>query len=91
MKQFTKSQVDKLGEMIAAQNTQGHLITVHNEKNSNPFIDAIWASYQCLQGPTTLDLDSLYQGLMARRNPQSASFGAGSTLVWQYLSANLQR
>ncbi len=69
VKQFTKDQVDKLGEMIAAQNTQGHLITVHNEKNNNPFIDASWASYQCLQGPTTLDLDSLYQGLMSRRNP----------------------
>lgn len=69
VKQFTKRQVDKLGEVIAAQNTQGHLITVHNEKNSNPFIEAPWATYQCLQGPTTLDPDSLYQGLMARRNP----------------------
>jgi hypothetical protein len=69
VKQFTKSQVDQLGKMIAAQNTQGHLITVHNEKNSNPFVDSPWASYQCLQGPTTLDLDTLYRGLMAHRNP----------------------
>lgn len=69
VKQFTKHQVDQFGEMIAAQNTQGHLITVHNKKNSNPFVDALWATYQCLQGPTTLDPDSLYQGLMAHRNP----------------------
>lgn len=68
VKQFSKNQVDKLGKMISVQNTQGHLLTVHNEKNQNPFINSIWASYQCLQGPTTLSLDSLYNGLISRRN-----------------------
>jgi len=68
VKQFTKEQVDKLGIMIADQNTQGHLLTVHNEKDQNPFVNSSWAGYQCLQGPTTLSTDTLYQGLMARRN-----------------------
>ncbi len=67
VKQFTKEQVDKLGKMIADQNTQGHLLTVHNEKDQNPFVNSSWASYQCLQGPTTISTDTLYQGLMARR------------------------
>ncbi len=65
--QFTHEKVDQLGKMIADQNTQGHLLSVHNEKNHNPLRDAQWATYQCLQGPTTLDTDALYQGLMARR------------------------
>ncbi len=68
VKQFTKEQVDKLGKMIADQNAQGHLLTVHNEKDQNPFVNSSWASYQCLQGPTTISTDTLYQGLMARRN-----------------------
>jgi len=69
VKQFSMDKVFQLGTMIAAQNTQGHLLTVHNEKDFNPFVYASWASYQCLQGPTTLNLDSLYYGLMGRRNP----------------------
>ncbi|NEW83087.1 MAG: DUF5060 domain-containing protein [Mariniphaga sp.] len=68
VKQFTKEQVDKLGEMIAGQNSQRHLLTVHNEKDQNPFVNSSWASYQCLQGPTTISTDTLYHGLMARRN-----------------------
>lgn len=68
VKQFTKEEVDKLGTLIADNNTQNHLLSVHNEKNSNPFINAPWASYQCLQGPTTINLDTLYSGLMRRRN-----------------------
>ena len=66
--QFTKDKVDQLGTLIASQNTQGHLLSVHNEKDKNPFINAPWATYQCLQGPTTLNPDTLYLGLMSRRN-----------------------
>jgi hypothetical protein len=67
--QFTKQEVDKLGEMIAMRDPYSHLLTVHNAKNRNPFVNSPWASYQCLQGPTTLNLDTLYLGLMSRRHP----------------------
>jgi hypothetical protein len=66
--QFTIDQINSLGNMISSFNSQDHLLSVHNAKNKNPFVDAPWATYQCLQGPTTLNLDTLYEGLLARRN-----------------------
>lgn len=68
--QFTKEQVNELGRTIQKYNTQGHLLTVHNPKDLNPFVNAPWLSFQCLQGPTTINTDTLYMGIMARRNPK---------------------
>lgn len=70
LNQFTKEQIDGWGAMIASMNTSGHLLTVHNVPNQNPFVNAPWTSYQCLQGPKTIHPDSLYLGLLALRNPK---------------------
>lgn len=70
LKEFSMDQIDSWGKTIASLNTGNHLITVHNPGGQNPFINATWASYQCLQGPKTVDLHELYSGLMALRNPK---------------------
>lgn len=68
LNQFSKKEIDRWGREIDSLNVSGHLLTVHNPIDENPFIDAPWATYQCLQGPKTVDTDSLYHGLLTRRN-----------------------
>lgn len=70
LNEFTKAQIDAWGETVASMNVSGHLLTVHNVPDQNPFIHANWAGYQCLQGPKTINADSLYHGLIALRNPE---------------------
>ncbi len=66
--EFTASEINGLGTKISLQNAQGHLLSVHNETNQNPFENSAWATYQVLQGPKTTNLNTLYNGLMARKN-----------------------
>jgi hypothetical protein len=69
LNEFTKEQIDAWAKTIKSLDINGHLLTVHNVPDQNPFIHASWAGYQCLQGPKTVNPDSLYRGLMALRNP----------------------
>ncbi|HLP73606.1 MAG TPA: DUF5060 domain-containing protein [Bacteroidales bacterium] len=69
VKLFSKDKLESLGKLISAADNNQHLLTVHNQKSKNPFRESPWASFQCLQGPTTTNTDTLYNGLLRGRNP----------------------
>ena len=68
--EFTKDEIDAWGATIDSLDIYGHLLTVHNVPRQNPFVHESWASYQCVQGPKTVNLDSLYEGLLRVRNSE---------------------
>jgi len=59
--------INRLGRLINKLDVHGHVLTVHNEKpaskNGNPFIYQDWYDMGTIQGPTTLDRETLFSGL----------------------------
>jgi hypothetical protein len=59
--------IRRLGEFIKRVDAHNLILTVHNEKGvtqyGDPFIDETWYDMTTLQGPTTTNLEILYNGL----------------------------
>jgi hypothetical protein len=60
--------INRLGELIKHLDVHDHILTVHNEKRAtqygDPFVDQDWYDMNTLQGPTTLDREQLFSGLL---------------------------
>ena len=67
---LTFEEVNRLGTLIANLDPFGHLLSVHNPTNQNPFRDQPWATYSVLQGPKTLDPGVLSAGLLKHHHPE---------------------
>lgn len=63
-------EVIRLGKMIARLDVFGHPLAVHNRTGDDPYKDTEWSTYGILQGPKTLDLKKLSQGLLRNHHPQ---------------------
>lgn len=66
---LTFEEVNRLGTLITQLDPFGHLLSVHNATNQNPFKDQTWATYNVLQGPKTLDPAVLGKGLLNHHHP----------------------
>ena len=71
-KQMKWSDINRLGKLIKKLDVHQHILTVHNEKRASkfgdPFIDEDWYDMTTMQGPTTLDRDELYSGLLTNHH-----------------------
>lgn len=60
--------VIRLGRLIDSLDVHRNVLTVHNEKRTtdygDPYIDEYWYTMSTLQGPTTLNREKLYSGLI---------------------------
>jgi len=67
-KQMKWTDINRLGKLIKELDVHKHILTVHNEKRASqygdPFVDQDWYDMATIQGPTTLDRDELYAGLL---------------------------
>lgn len=66
---LTFEEVNRLGTLIKKLDPFGHLLSVHNATNQEPFKDQAWTSYGVVQGPKTLDPAVLSKGLLAMHHP----------------------
>ena len=68
----------RLGKLIDENDVHDHVLTIHNEKRAtkygDPFIYDDWYEMSTLQGPTTLDRDELFGGLVSNHHPEKACF-----------------
>jgi hypothetical protein len=67
---LTKDEVNRLGLAIRQRNPFPHLLTVHNQTGDDEFPEAEWASFVTLQGPKTVNLARLSQGLLKNHHPK---------------------
>ncbi len=67
---MSHAEIDRLGCLIASLNVYGHPITVHNPTGDDAFIDADWLDFTTLQGPKTMDLAELRDGLARNHHTQ---------------------
>ena len=66
--------INRLGKLIRKLDVHDHIVTVHNEKRASqygdPFLYQEWYNMSTMQGPTTLDRDELYSGLLMNHHPE---------------------
>jgi hypothetical protein len=64
--------IRRLGQLIDSLDVHNHIITVHNEKRAtqygDPFIGEPWHGMSTLQGPTTINRNELFSGLIMNHN-----------------------
>lgn len=77
---LTESQVKSLGEKIQSFDVFDHALSCHQTKNKNLFKNQDWVNYDCIQGPTTTDLDRLYDDLSKKLRSNGAPSYAHETL-----------
>ena len=61
---MSKSDINRLGDLIRSLDVFGHPISVHNRTGDDVFKDADWLSYGTLQGPKVTDLSKLSANLL---------------------------
>ena len=66
---LTKTELDRLGQLIQRYDVFGHLLTVHNQTGDDQFMQDEWLSFTTLQGPKTIQLGDLYVGLQRNHHP----------------------
>jgi hypothetical protein len=66
---MSKGDLDRLGRLIRSLDVFGHPITVHNRTGDDAFLGDAWPSFGALQGPKTVDLAELSQGLLRNHHP----------------------
>jgi hypothetical protein len=66
---MSKADLNRLGQLIQALDVFGHPLTVHNRTGDDAFKDAPWLSFGTLQGPKTVDLGALSDGLLRNHHP----------------------
>lgn len=70
--------IKRLGILIDSLDVQQHTITVHNEKRAtqygDPFIDEPWCDLSTLQGPTTINRETLYSGLIMNHRKNKPAY-----------------
>lgn len=75
--------ISRIGSFIDSIDVHGHIITVHNETRASqygcPFIDEPWCDMATLQGPKTLQSETLFSGLSMNHRPNKVSY-ANETL-----------
>ena len=66
---LSQEEVNRLGALIASLNVYGHPLSVHNNTGPDEFLGEVWPDYGILQGPKTVDVDELGDGLLASHHP----------------------
>lgn len=77
---LSASQVESLGKKIQSFNVFHHPLACHQTKNRNLFRNQEWIDYDCIQGPTTTDLDRLYDDLTRKLRSEDRPCFAQETL-----------
>jgi len=92
--------INRLGNWISTWDIHDHLLTIHNEKRAtqygDPFLYEEWYDMSTLQGPTTLDREQLFSGLLSNHHmdkPQYAQETLWSGNKWhpQYTDDQLRK
>jgi hypothetical protein len=60
----------RLGNLIKSLDVFGHLVTEHNVTDQNAFKDEPWEDFSTLQGPKTVNRQSLSSGLLGAHTNQ---------------------
>ncbi len=71
---MTKAEVNDAARRIKEMDPYGHAISIHNQTNTEDFLEQEWLDYGTLQGPKTTNRRKLYEGTMKRRNPGRALY-----------------
>lgn len=64
------AELARMGQKIRSLDPFGHLLTVHNKTGDDEFLQEDWIDFGTLQGPKTLELPVLYDGLMRNHHPR---------------------
>lgn len=68
----------RIGSYIKENDMHSHILTVHNETRAteygDPFIDEPWCDMSTLQGPKTLNANSLFSGLIMNHRPTKLAY-----------------
>ncbi len=62
---FTQSEIHRLGQLIAANNTFDHLLSVHEFPEDTYFRNASWSTYITFQGYKRSSPQAVYDGLVS--------------------------
>jgi hypothetical protein len=77
---LSESQIKSLGEKVQSLDVFDHALSCHQTKNKNLFKNQSWVDYDCIQGPTTRDLNRLYDDLSSKLRSKKVPSYAHETL-----------